>query len=270
MPYTSRESVAPTLPAVTIDLWHTLFYLDPSSEEVYLENQVVLARRVLAESPRVAGSPELAEAELGQAFERVYAEAVAESGLGRTVTPVEQLQRAGQATGRIPDTERYLDDLERLVREAPFKRAPGAVELLEGLRGDGYRLGLVSNTVGEPGRFLRPALRSMGFDRWFESYIFSDEHPWAKPAPEIFYAALQELGSRPDEAVHVGDGWADIEGARRAGFRAGILFTGLHAYASRYAALFLPPNWQQPATDHHVDRLEDVLPLIRTLLPVSR
>jgi HAD superfamily hydrolase (TIGR01549 family) len=260
--------VALPLSAVTLDLWHTLFYLEPAAEEVYLENQVLLARRILAESPKVPGAPELTLEELGSAFERVYADAVAESGLGRSVSPAEQLKRAGQATGREPDGARYLHDLETLVRGVPLKRAPGAIELLEGLRREGYRLGVVSNTVGEPGRFLRPALRAMGFDRYIETYIFSDEHPWAKPAPESFYAALEEWGERPDQAVHVGDGWADIEGARRAGFRAGILYTGLHQYASRYAALFLPPNWQRPATDHTVARLEEALPLVRALLPI--
>jgi HAD superfamily hydrolase (TIGR01549 family) len=260
--------VALQLPAVTLDLWHTLFYLEQASEEAYMERQVGLARRFLAEAPRVPGSPELTLEELGRVFERALAAAVAESGFGRTVSPVDQLMRAGQATGREPDAERYLRDLELLVREAPFKRAPGAIELLEGLRADGYRLGLVSNTVGEPGRFLRPALRSMGFDRYIESYIFSDEHPWTKPAPEIFHAALKELGDRPDQAVHVGDGWADIEGARRAGFRAGVLFTGLPAYASGYAALFLPPGGPRPETDHEVARLEEALPVIRTLLPI--
>jgi FMN hydrolase / 5-amino-6-(5-phospho-D-ribitylamino)uracil phosphatase len=255
------------LSAVTLDLWHTLFYLEPADEEVYLDRQVELARRILAESPQIPGAPDCTSEELGLAFEKVYAEAVAESGVGHSVSPVEQLKRAGRATGREPDTVRYLRELELLVRNAPFQRAPGAIETLQGLRKVGYRVGIVSNTVGEPGRFLRPALRSMGFDQYVESYVFSDEQPWAKPAPEIFYAALRELNARPAQAVHVGDGWADMEGARRARFRAAILFTGLQAYASRYAALFLPPGWQRPAADHEVARLEEILPLVRTLLP---
>lgn len=254
--------------AVTLDLWHTLFYLEPGAEEVYIENQAELAGRILWESPRAPGAPERTKEELRWAFEQEYAEAVSESGVGRTVSPTEQLLKAGRAVGREADLGRYLKELEVLVRAAPFKRAPGAIELLQGLREDGYRLGIVSNTVGEPGRFLRPTLRAMGFDRYIESYLFSDEHPWTKPAPEIFRAALEELKSRPEEAVHVGDGWADIEGARRARFRAAILFTGLQAYASRYAALFLPPNWQRPQADYRLARLEEVRPLVRSLLPI--
>jgi HAD superfamily hydrolase (TIGR01549 family) len=257
------------LPAVTLDLWHTLMYLDPAAEEEYMEAQVDIARRTLAASPRRSGSPDLTEAELGRAFERVYARAVKEAGLGHTVTPAAQLLEAGRATGRDPSTGQYLKELERAVQSAPFQRAPGAIELLQGLWEDGYRLGIVSNTVGEPGRFLRPTLRSMGFDRYVTTYIFSDEHPWTKPASELFRAALHDLGEPPDHAVHVGDGWADIEGARRAGFRAGILFTGLQAYGARYQALFLPPGWHRPATEYEVPDLDKVAPLVRRLLPSS-
>ena len=242
-------------------------YLDPAAEEAYMDAQVEIARRTLAESPRRPGAPDLTEAELGRAFERVYAEAVAEAGLGHTVTPATQLEQAGRATGRDPSTTQYLRELESAVREAPFQRAPGALELLSALREDGYGVGVISNTVGEPGRFLRPMLHALGFDRYVQSYVFSDEHPWTKPAPEIFHAALRDLGAQPEDAVHVGDGWSDIEGARRARFRAGILFTGLHSYGARYQALFLPAGWNQPPAEYEVGRLEEVLRLVRRLLP---
>jgi FMN phosphatase YigB (HAD superfamily) len=252
---------------VTLDLWHTLIYLEPEAEEAYMQAQVTIAREVLAHFPQVPGVPKVSDEELGPAFERVYAEAVAESSEGRTVTPVEQLLRAGRSTGRDPSPEQYLDALSAEVANLPFERAPGALELLAGLRGEGYRLGIISNTIGEPGRFLRPVLTAMGFDPFIEAYVFSDEHPWTKPAPEIFYATLSELGARPDRTVHVGDGWSDIEGARRAGLRAGILFTGLHRYGAKYKALFLPDSWDRPETPYVVTRLDEVLPQIRALLP---
>ena len=257
------------MPAVTLDLWHTLIYLEPEAEEAYMQAQVTIARRVLAQSPQVVGAPVLNEDQLGREFERVYAEAVAESSKGRTVTPVDQLLRAGRAGGRSPDPEQYLDGLAAEVANLPFERAPGAIELLAALRKDGYRLGLISNTVGEPGRFLRPVLSAMGFDPYIQAYVFSDEHPWTKPAPEIFHATLSELGERPGRTVHVGDGWSDIEGARRAGLRAGILFTGLNRYGARYKALFLPDSWDRPKTPYVVTRLDEVLAQVRALLPVG-
>jgi HAD superfamily hydrolase (TIGR01549 family) len=257
------------MPAVTLDLWHTLIYLEPEAEEAYMEAQVAIAQRVLAESPPLPGVPPLADGELARAFEIVYAEAVRQSSLGRTMTPAQQIAEAGRVTGRRPQAERYIEGLAAEVGSLPFEAAPGALEFLGHLRDDGYRVGIISNTVGEPGRFLRPVLSSMGFDPYVQSYVFSDEHPWTKPAPEIFHAALAELGERPEQSVHVGDGWSDVEGARRAGYRAGILFTGLNHYGARYKALFLPPSWDRPPTPHVAERLDQVLGQIRDLLPRS-
>lgn len=254
------------MPAVTLDLWHTLMYLDPESEEEYMQAQVDLARRVLVDSPRLPGAPDLSEVELGRAFEREYAGAVAAANDGRTVTPAEQLVRAARATGRDPQPEAYLRGLELEVRDTPFQMAPGALDLLEALHGEGYRLAIISNTVGEPGAYLKPVLHAMGFDRYVPAVVFSDEHPWTKPAPEIFQCALDALGATADEAVHVGDGWSDVEGARRAGFRAGILYSGLHRYGARYKSLFLPSDWDRPATVHEVRRLDEVPGLVRSIL----
>lgn len=257
------------MPAVTLDLWHTLLYLRPEAEEKYMETQVRLATEVLTAAERRPGAAAEPDGELRRTFERVYAEAVSEAGLGRTVTPAEQILRAGALVGRLPRAEEYLRRLAEVVATLPFEQAPGALALLRSLAADGYRVGVISNTIGEPGAYLRPVLRGMGFDRFVDTYVFSDEHPWTKPAPEIFRTTLERLGAAPASAVHVGDGWSDVEGARRAGLRAGILFTGLQEYGARYRALFLPAGWDHPPTEHVVDRLEDVLAVVRRLLPVG-
>lgn len=253
--------------SVTIDLWHTLIYLEPEDEEAYMQAQVSIATEVLASSPLRPGASGSTREELGRAFEREYARAVAESGQGYTVTPAEQLERAARSTGRDASPDRYLRGLAEEIDRLPFERAPRAFGFLDALKGDGYHLGLISNTVGEPGRFLRPVLERMGFQPYFETYVFSDEHPWTKPSPEIFRAALAGLGDPPNRAVHVGDGWSDVEGAKRAGLRAAILYTELNHYGARYKELFLPPGWDRPETEHVAANLEEALTEIRGLLP---
>lgn len=255
------------MPAVTLDLWHTLMYLDPPAEEEYMQGQARIAAQVLLESPRLPRAPDLSFSELEQIYGRVLASAVAAANQGRTVTPAEQITEAGRLAGREPQPESFLRGLEAEIRSTRFRRAPGAIELLARLTEEGYRLGLISNTVGEPGAFLRPVLHEMGFDRYVTSVVFSDEHPWTKPAPEIFEAALAPLGETAGRAVHVGDGWSDIEGARRAGFRGAILFTGLHEYGARYKSLFLPADWDHPAAPYRTSRLDEVPRLVETLLP---
>ena len=255
--------------AVTIDLWHTLMYLPPEDEEAYMAHQIALGQDVLRSSPRLPGAPEMSDADLGRAFERAYSDAVAESVEGRTVTPAEQVVRAAKETGRAADPRAYLSRLRTEVEATRFRVAPGALDLLRELRGLGYRVGMISNTIGEPGAFLRPILAKMGFDRYVETYVFSDEHPWTKPSPEIFRLALDQLEGEPHEAVHVGDGWADIEGARRAGFRGAILFTGLQSYGARYRKMFLTEVPGDRPAEYRAERLDEVGPIVRQLLPLG-
>ena len=89
------------------------------------------------------------------------------------------------------------------------------------LKRQGYKVGLISNTGRTWGRFLRPIQDDMGIGKHFDDRIFSDELGVRKPDPRIFEAALEHLGLRPAEAVHVGDDLvADVAGSRGLGMRA--------------------------------------------------
>lgn len=256
-------------PAVTFDLWHTLVYLEPEAEEGYMRRQVDEAVAILEGSDPEPGVPRASLTDLRAAFEKEYSSAVTAAGEGRTVTPAEQLTRASRAVGRVPRPEKYLEALARTVASTPFRVSAETLPVLRELRETGYSIGVISNTVGEPGRFLRPVLEQLGFDEAVQTYTFSDEHPWTKPAPEIFRNALLGLGSGPAAAVHVGDGWSDVEGARRAQLLGGVLFTGLQVYGERYRTLFLPSGWDQPPAEHRAATLREVIPIVRRLLPVG-
>ncbi len=255
-------------PAVTFDLWHTLVYVSPSEEERYMRGQLDVATDVLARSPGVRSRPDRSRRTLRTAFRREYEAAVTVSRRGRSVSPAEQFERAARACGRRPLTELYLRSLRRLVATLRFRVAPGARPVLRALRRDGYRIGVLSNTTGEPGRYLRPALTGFGFDRLVDAYTFSDELPWSKPSPKIFGAALARLGSSPRAAVHVGDGWSDMEGGRRARLAGTVLYTGLQEYGPEYRRLFLAPNSKPVEGDRRVAELAAVPAIVRELLPM--
>ncbi len=252
--------------AVTLDLWHTLVYLPPADEEAYMVAQLELATDALASAPTTPGAPGLDRAALHRAFEHHYYEAIQAAQRGESISPAVQLARAAADTGRIPRPEPYLDGLFGLVARAPFQIGPGAIEALRALRDAGRRTAVISNTVGEPGASLAPILHRMGFDEVVEQYLFSDELPWTKPEPAIFHEALHRLEVDPKRAIHVGDGWTDVEGAKRAGLRASVLFTGLQEYGARYHALFLPPGWDSPDADHRIDQLGQLPALAERLL----
>jgi putative hydrolase of the HAD superfamily len=95
------------------------------------------------------------------------------------------------------------------VRRALARRVLSAVQsstldVLDTLRGAGYRLGLVSNATGDtaevwPGSALAER---------FEVAVFSCEAGVAKPDPRIYLAATTALGAQPAECYYVGDGAA--------------------------------------------------------------
>ncbi len=256
---------------VTFDLWHTLVYLPPEAESRYMARLVGAAVDVLERSPSEPGRPRASTAELQAQVEAASLRAVEAAHAGRTVTPEQQIAEAARATGRVVAPGAYERAISALLAATPFRAEPTAVAVLRDVRSLGYRVGLVSNTVGEPGRLLRPILERIGFGPLIETYVFSDELPWAKPAPEIFRVALDALGGDPASAIHVGDGWPDIEGAHRAGFRAGVLFTGLHAYyAAAYQERFAPAAPGARGPELTIARLPDLVPELAKLLPIAR
>lgn len=253
--------------AITFDLWHTLVYLEGSSQEAYLERQVELA--VAALRPGDAGdrtASEAVEDQMRSAFAQQRARANEEAAWGRRVPIEEQLTLAARSIGRTADVAGYLRALSDVVREAPFRLAPGALPVLRTLRGAGYRIGVISNTVGEKGADLRPVLHALGLGDAFDDLTFSDEHPWTKPDPAIFHSALDRLSSAPERAVHVGDAWADLEGARRAGLRAAVLYTGLHNYSPSYAKVTRPLGERGLRAEHRIESLEELPRVVRALL----
>jgi putative hydrolase of the HAD superfamily len=94
-----------------------------------------------------------------------------------------------------------------------FVAYPDAAATLTGLRERGARLVVLSNWDIS----LHEVLAQAGLDRLVDGVICSAEEGVAKPAPEIFEAALAMAGVAADEAVHVGDSYAeDVLGARSA------------------------------------------------------
>ena len=123
---------------------------------------------------------------------------------------------------------------------------PHVASVLAALKRDGYRVGLISNTGRTWGRFLRPIQDDLGIGKYFDDRVFSDEIGIRKPEPAIFEAALQHLGLRTEEVVHVGDDLdADIGGSKALGLRAvwfDIGHESEHAVHDPSAARRSPPD----------------------------
>jgi len=89
--------------------------------------------------------------------------------------------------------------------------------LLDSLREDGLKLGLVSNAF-DPGWLLRRDLEQMGIEQRIDVAVFSSEVGVRKPHPEIFGRALAALEVAPERTLFVGDRlYEDVRGAGELG-----------------------------------------------------
>jgi putative hydrolase of the HAD superfamily len=93
----------------------------------------------------------------------------------------------------------------------------GSAALLAALRPHA-RIAIVTNNLLEE---QQDKLKFCGLAPFVDVLVASEEAGVSKPDPEIFRIALDRVGAAADDAVMVGDSWAnDVAGARAAGIRA--------------------------------------------------
>ena len=89
----------------------------------------------------------------------------------------------------------------------------GVLELMAALKAEGFRLAVVSN---KPDEAVRP-LVAEHFGALADIAMGETAQRRRKPAPDMVWAALEELGAPREGALYVGDSEVDVEMARRAG-----------------------------------------------------
>ena len=208
--------------ALTADVWFTLLYLRPRDQRWLEAGRAAVWARPLVS----AGLRSWAANDWVARMQRWASRA---ESLGRAPTIEAQAGWLARQAGEPVDANAVGEELDTLVLAARVRVADGVTDALGKLRDEGLSLGIVSNVLHETARGARRLLDAAELAPYFRTIILSSEHPWSKPRPEPFRAALRELGVRADAAVHVGDLAYDVRGARRAGM-APILFTGLHRW----------------------------------------
>ena len=149
----------------------------------------------------------------------------------RELTPSEQIQAflqfAGFA-GTAPEiSDAVADAFGGAILARPPSLFPHIREVLRMLKGQGFAIGLISNTGRSWGRYLTRLQGALGIQDFFDVRVYSDELRMRKPDAKMFEAALREFGCRPEEAVHIGDDvTADIAAAKAVGMHAVWFNTG--------------------------------------------
>ncbi len=252
---------------VTFDVWHTLVFLEPAEEEDYLRRQEETVAAVIVGWPRSPRARHPPTRDARAVARRVLEEAAASARTGVSLSTSAQAVRAGRLLGRIARAQEYARALDALVECTDFRMSSHARETLTALHDAGVRIGVISNTVGEPGSAIQRLLERSGLGDRVDSWAFSDQLPWTKPAPEIFWHCLRAMRVRPEQAVHVGDGSSDLVGARRAGLRAGILYAGARRYSPTYQRLFAPESTEIVEAEFRIESLAELPALVDRLLP---
>jgi HAD superfamily hydrolase (TIGR01549 family) len=93
----------------------------------------------------------------------------------------------------------------------------GAFEVLEAIKKEGYRIGMIAN--GDSAS-IRSIIETTGLHDYFDVIVISEEVGIEKPYQSIFDVALAKLAVKAENAVMVGNRIdADILGANRAGIK---------------------------------------------------
>jgi pyrophosphatase PpaX len=128
-----------------------------------------------------------------------------------------------------------VDDLVRAYREhneplhTELQACSGMIDVLDRLRGEGRRLGIVTSK--------RHATVRMAFDvcpleRFFATVVAAEDTARHKPDPAPIRLALEQLDSQAEDAAYVGDAPFDVAAARAAGvFAMAVGWGGIHSRA---------------------------------------
>ncbi len=133
----------------------------------------------------------------------------------------ELVWRIFEPYGRFAEFGRYFSELfGYFSRPDAWTLYPETAETLSALRERGFILDVISNFDSR----LLPILDGLGIASGFDSVVLSSHVGYAKPAPEIFQAALGLHGLKAEEALHVGDSLdKDVAGASGAGLTGVLL-----------------------------------------------
>lgn len=94
----------------------------------------------------------------------------------------------------------------------------GVAETLKCLKQAGYLLGIITDTAAPLYAKLQWFERG-GFGRCWDSIVSSKELGVRKPDPDIYKAAMQQLGVTADQAVFVGHKAVELDGAHAVGIK---------------------------------------------------
>lgn len=152
----------------------------------------------------------------------------------------------------------FAEELAHMWEVTHYHRSlrPRVKEMLEGLKGLGMKLGVISNTAS---LFqVYEILKEYGIRDYFQDVTLSSVTGYRKPDPNIFKVSLYQVQSDPAECAYVGDTFSrDVIGPQNMGF--GMTFH-IHSFltASRDTDI---PDSVKPT--HSIEDIYEVYTILR-------
>ncbi|MCU7726737.1 HAD family hydrolase [Actinoplanes sp. KI2] len=166
-------------------------------------------------------------------FWREMAASFPERIVGRLGGTRATLRAIARRCGIEPAEERLDAAVAVQLAGAELVRPPraGVLDLLDRLRADGFRIGLISDCSSE----LYESWPMTPYAPRIDAAVFSWHERCRKPDSRLYVAVSARLGVSPADCWYVGDGGSrEHDGARRAGMRPVLVsnagYPGVHDY----------------------------------------
>lgn len=140
----------------------------------------------------------------------------------------------------------HRDHFEKLISVFP-----GMKELLDELSRRKFRMGLVTSRLTHT---TFQGLRAFDLEPYFDCIVTADDCTRHKPDPQPVQKALEKLGSKPTEAVMLGDSLFDIRCAHNAGADAILVGWALAVGQEELTGIDRP--------EYRIERAEDLLGIL--------
>ncbi len=147
-------------------------------------------------------------------FHMTEEQALSLRSLGRPFAPALLKEWFGEAFDytAVRDCRRKL--MQEHLAKVGLERRPEALETLEWLSENGYRIALATAT---PKDRAEEQLTETGLLPYFDEIVSATEVKLGKPAPDVYLKTLEVLGADPEECLAVEDSPNGVKSATAAG-----------------------------------------------------
>ncbi len=144
---------------------------------------------------------------------------------------------------------RVYRDFNNTQHDYYTREFPGVYETIKTLHEKGFKLGIVTAKILYT---AKKGLKLCRLEPFFDTVVALDHTTKPKPDPQPILKALEQLGSKPEEAIMVGDNYHDILAGKNAGTKtAGV------AWAIKGKDFLL-----EYGPDYMLEKIEDLLPIV--------